>query len=109
MLKRVLFAGALALMVTPAIADPNKDESGNGSYREWDGRGDRNDRRDRWDDDREHRGHYNSARVPAGHLPPPGSCRVWLRNRPAGHQPPPMSCREARRYANRYGGRVIRN
>lgn len=31
--------------------------------------------------------------VPAGHLPPPGECRIWYPDRPAGHQPPPGSCR----------------
>ena len=107
MLKHIALAGALALISAPALADPHKDESGNGSYPDRDDRWDRG--RDRsYDDDRDYRERY-SRRVPAGHLPPPGSCRVWLRDRPAGHQPPPMSCRDARRYANRYGGRVIRN
>ena len=113
MMKPILLAGALTLMGSPALADPDKDESGNHSS--WDrGDDDRWDRRDRndddrWDrDDRENRGRYYArGRIPPGHLPPPGSCRVWLRDRPAGHQPPPMGCREARRYANRYGGRVI--
>ncbi len=31
-------------------------------------------------------------RIPRGHLPPPGSCRLWHFGRPAGHQPPPASC-----------------
>jgi hypothetical protein len=31
--------------------------------------------------------------VPAGHLPPPGECRIWYPDRPAGQQPPPGSCR----------------
>lgn len=35
-----------------------------------------------------HRGHE----VPAGHLPPPGECRIWYPDRPAGHQPPPGKC-----------------
>lgn len=30
--------------------------------------------------------------VPPGHLPPPGSCRVWFPDRPPGHQPPPGPC-----------------
>lgn len=33
--------------------------------------------------------HYD---IPAGHYPPPGSCRIWYPDRPAGHQPPPTSC-----------------
>lgn len=31
-------------------------------------------------------------KVPKGHRPPPGSCRIWYPNRPPGHQPPPTSC-----------------
>jgi hypothetical protein len=46
-------------------------------------------------------------RVPNGHLPPPGECRVWLPDRPPGQQPPPTSCRQAEREAYRHGGRVI--
>ena len=32
--------------------------------------------------------------VPAGHLPPPGECRIWYPDRPAGHQPPPGICQD---------------
>jgi hypothetical protein len=58
-----------------------------------------------------HQGSRYSAEaqnVPAGHLPPPGQCRVWYDGQPAGHQPPPTSCGEAERVAggNRYA-RVI--
>lgn len=31
-------------------------------------------------------------KVPKGHRPPPGSCRIWYPDRPPGHQPPPTSC-----------------
>lgn len=31
-------------------------------------------------------------RIPRGHIPPLGLCRVWYVNRPPGHQPPPVSC-----------------
>ncbi len=54
------------------------------------------DRREDDDDDdddddgrEEKRGAY---RIPKGHLPPPGHCRIWYPNRPAGHQPPPQRC-----------------
>jgi hypothetical protein len=36
--------------------------------------------------------HSRSCRVPPGHLPPPGSCRIWYPDRPPGHQPPPGDC-----------------
>lgn len=51
--------------------------------------------------------HPRSQGIPAGHLPPPGSCRVWYDDRPAGQQPPPTSCRDAERTARERGGRVI--
>lgn len=31
-------------------------------------------------------------RVPPGHLPPPGYCRLWYPGRPPGHQPAPQPC-----------------
>lgn len=33
-----------------------------------------------------------ALRIPNGHRPPPGSCRVWFPDRPPGHQPPPGPC-----------------
>lgn len=33
--------------------------------------------------------HYD---IPAGHMPPPGSCRIWFPDRPPGRQPPPGNC-----------------
>jgi hypothetical protein len=32
-------------------------------------------------------------RIPPGHLPPAGQCRIWFPDRPPGHQPPPGDCR----------------
>ncbi|WP_146198593.1 hypothetical protein [Rhodohalobacter mucosus] len=37
-------------------------------------------------------------RVPPGHMPRRGECRIWYVHRPPGHQPPPGSCRVLRRY-----------
>lgn len=33
--------------------------------------------------------------VPRGHLPPPGTCRLWFPGRPPGQQPSPSSCSRA--------------
>ena len=53
---------------------------------------DRRDRgRSRGGRDGEYRG-YRTLRVPRGHYPPPGACRVWYAGRPPGHQPPPVRC-----------------
>ncbi|MDH5397022.1 MAG: hypothetical protein OEX02_02685 [Cyclobacteriaceae bacterium] len=38
---------------------------------------------------------YRSLHIPPGHLPPPGSCKIWEPGGPPGHQGPPMDCREA--------------
>ena len=36
-----------------------------------------------------------ALKIPPGHFPPPGMCRVWFPGRPPGHQPPPVSCERA--------------
>lgn len=49
-----------------------------------------------------------SSRVPKGHLPPRGMCRVWIDGVPPGHQPAPTSCAQAERDRFRYSNaRVI--
>jgi hypothetical protein len=50
-----------------------------------------------------------SSRVPPGHLPPRGACRVWIDGVPPGQQPPVTSCAQAERDRFRYGAgaRVI--
>lgn len=32
--------------------------------------------------------------IPPGHLPPPGSCRIWIPGAPPGHQSPAGDCAE---------------
>ena len=46
-------------------------------------------------------------RVPHGHMPPAGMCRVWYDGVPPGHQPAPTRCDIAESDAYYYGGRVI--
>lgn len=41
--------------------------------------------------------HDRGARVPPGHLPPRGMCRVWLDGVPPGRQASPTSCQAALR------------
>jgi hypothetical protein len=52
------------------------------------------------------RGHGGGFRVPRGHLPAPGYCRLWYPARPPGHQPPPRPCHELFRM-HRHGAAVI--
>jgi hypothetical protein len=57
------------------------------------------------------RGGWSQDRIPPGHMPPAGACRVWYDGVPPGQQPSSMSCRDAERIASRsrdarvvYGG-----
>jgi hypothetical protein len=78
---------AISGWISGASADPWKDESGKSRWR-----GDHA----RYDDGFERRsgrkGYGDWARIPRGHLPPPGECRTWYPGLPAGHQPPPYRC-----------------
>src|SRR5688500_7692856 len=50
----------------------------------------------------------NKQKVPPGHLPPAGLCRVWYDGVPPGRQPAPTNCYEAQRIAARdRGARVL--
>jgi hypothetical protein len=65
-----------------ASADPWKDESGKGQWRGSYG----------WQGDGYALRYRQATRIPRGHLPPPGECRVWRPGVPPGHQPPPFRC-----------------
>jgi len=65
-----ILTAVLTLPVTPALADKDDD-----------------DHRKGWGKKRV------SLRIPPGHRPPPGACRIWYPGKPPGHQPPPGSCR----------------
>lgn len=102
MIKRAAVLALVGLMAvgTGTFADEGKDESGKGKKQEKYESKDK-DRREGKDKDRREgssayfnqRGHN---RIPNGHLPPPGECRIWYPDRPAGHQPPPFKCGQAR-------------
>lgn len=53
------------------------------------------------------RGKGKSKKVPPGHLPSAGQCRVWYDGVPPGHQPVPTNCANAERIAARDGARVV--
>lgn len=36
-------------------------------------------------------------RIPPGHFPPPGACRIWHPHRPPGQQPSPGACSDLER------------
>jgi hypothetical protein len=38
-----------------------------------------------------------SFRIPPGHYPPRGQCRIWAPNRPPGQQSPPGQCSDLER------------
>ena len=46
-------------------------------------------------------------RVPRGHLPPRGRCRVWVDGVPPGHQAPVTSCADAERNRVHYGSNAF--
>ncbi len=115
-LKLLPLCLSLALVAPGAgLADPWKNESGQGrgrGDRGGDHRGerlddrrddrrsreyrDRSDRRDGYGGERrdDRRGYYPppyaQPRIPSGHRPPPGEYRRWFPDRPPGHQPPPQ-------------------
>lgn len=91
-----------------AIADKDKDESGKGrgpkqEYHKGKNEGDKGQeptheyRSDNYNGAYFHRYGYERLRIPKGHYPPPGECRVWYPDRPAGQQPPPGICDHLRR------------
>jgi hypothetical protein len=92
-MRRSLFGIAVMVLMGCAggrypvvIGDPRPDVVVVGDDREYP---DRRGRRGRADDG--YRG-YRTIRVPRGHYPPPGACRVWYVGRPPGHQPAPVRC-----------------
>ena len=48
-----------------------------------------------------------AVKIPPGHLPPPGKCRIWFPGIPPGQQPPPGECYELQ-YHVPLGGILVR-
>ena len=44
-------------------------------------------------------GSRGTSKIPPGHRPPAGMCRIWLDGVAPGRQPEPMDCTTARRWA----------
>ena len=90
MIKRIaeMTAACLLVLSTGASADEGKDESGKGKQRSED--------RKQSEGQSSYFHQHGNTRIPNGHMPPPGECRVWYPDRPPGHQPPPFKCSEAR-------------
>lgn len=40
-------------------------------------------------------------KIPPGHLPPPGKCRIWYPGLPPAQQPPPGNCHRLARHVPR--------
>ena len=80
----------LVLLGAGAHADEGKDESGKGKqrYEDRSGRAERHER----ESNPSYFHRQRQTRIPNGHLPPPGECRIWYPNRPAGQQAPPFKC-----------------
>lgn len=53
------------------------------------------------------KGGRGPMKVPPGHMPSAGECRVWYEGRPPGQQPAPTDCATAESVAAQTGGRVI--
>jgi hypothetical protein len=93
----------VALAVT-TVADPDKDEAhgkeGKGKKEHYEKRRSKaKDWESRGSDGYFYEHGYTTLGIPAGHLPPPGKCRLWYPDRPPGHQPPPESCGSLRYHA----------
>ncbi|HSL70720.1 MAG TPA: hypothetical protein VK864_10795 [Longimicrobiales bacterium] len=50
-----------------------------------------------------------ALKVPPGHYPPRGQCRLWYPGRPPGHQPSPGPCSQFRGVAAGSGAFILYN
>jgi hypothetical protein len=76
--------------ITVSYADQGKDASGKKGKGKKEAAAHHSQEDDR--DSYFHRHGYTRLRIPPGHYPPPGECRIWFPDRPPGHQPPPGNC-----------------
>jgi hypothetical protein len=94
LLLHLLAAFMFVMAITaPAVADPAKDEAHGHERKEHKGKHRKaKDWESREADSYFHAHGYATLGIPPGHLPPPGTCRLWYPDRPPGHQPPPERC-----------------
>jgi ABC-type Zn2+ transport system substrate-binding protein/surface adhesin len=101
MIRKTTIAVAVAavcLAASLAFADDKDDKRERRGHEQKHDRHDRDDHGKRHEKDKDRHGdRHTQVKVPPGHLPPPGECRIWFPDRPAGHQPPPGDCRELSR------------
>lgn len=74
----------------PVVIGPRPDVVVVGDDRDYPDRRGRGRGRGGRDDD--YYGGYRTIRIPPGHYPPRGACRVWYAGRPPGRQLPPVRC-----------------
>ena len=88
-LRALLIIAALSLASGPAFGDDWKDESGKGKEKKSRHlkEGGKSGNSSYF-----HRHGYTQLKIPKGHYPPPGECRIWYPDRPPGRQPPPIKC-----------------
>jgi hypothetical protein len=93
MIKRTALATLTCLLVlnTGAFADEDKNESGKGKQQQK-----QNKQGKPYEANASYFHQHGRTRIPNGHMPPPGECRIWYPDRPAGHQPPPFKCGQGR-------------
>ena len=96
MIKKTAMTMVACVLVlsSSAFADDGKDESGKGNQRQEEKY--ESEKGKQRDDQSSYFQRHGKTRIPNGHMPPPGECRIWYPDRSPGHQPPPLKCSEAR-------------
>jgi hypothetical protein len=89
----------VSMVATSAVADPGKDEAHGKEGKHERHRSKPKDWKSHGYDGYFPEHGYTTLNIPPGHLPPPGTGRLWYPDRPPGHQPPPQNCGYLRYHA----------